>query len=169
MYDEDKSEIHYGDDITGINVTDGVPSVVNANGEIVAIESNMKGRISEITSRMPRLAAAMIAIIVPMVISIIVIFGVMECRAHARKTGQWKVGIVQEQQRLEEERKKKQEDAIEQRRLEQGLERRFCLKFELGKEEKKEDEHSYAERLRLERGIRGKDDDQAKEAKDENS
>mmetsp|Transcript_17294 Transcript_17294/g.39959 ORF Transcript_17294/g.39959 Transcript_17294/m.39959 type:complete len:405 (+) Transcript_17294:362-1576(+) len=169
IYDEDVSEIYYGENITGINVTDGVPSVVNANGEIVAIKSNIKGRISDIVSRLPQWAHVMIALIVPMVISLILIFGVTKCRAEARKTGQWKVGVVQEQQRLEQERKRKQEDAIEQQRLEQGPKQRFGFgfDFELGREEKKQEEYSHVERSRVERAMNGKDSE-AKEPKDEN-
>lgn len=140
LYDEDVSDMYYGGNITRINVTDGEASVVNTNGEIVAIEANIKGKISEFVSRLPRWAAVMIAIIVPMVVCIIVIFGVMECRTHARKTGQWKVGVVQEQQRLEEERKRKQEDENQQRRRQLRFSKAFELGLDLGEEEKKHDE-----------------------------
>jgi len=77
---DDADTIDIGNNMTGININ-GVPTVVNANGEVVAAESNIKKADAEIVGLMPRWAVITVAVLVPVVACVMIIFVVFRKKA----------------------------------------------------------------------------------------
>lgn len=112
LYDANPMEgdAFYSDNnITLVNVTDGVAAVVNANGEIVAAESNIKKVGPEVVGLLPKWAIITMAVLLPMLAGFVVLFVFTECRSHLQKTEKWKVTTMEEQQKQEQELEQQQQ------------------------------------------------------------
>jgi len=119
--DEDEVEFFFDDDTTLnlLNATNGrVPVVINAHGEVVIAENTVEKKAPEKES-LPPWAVFTIAVVGPMVVTFMVLFVANRCRAHTKKTDQWKVERLADQQkmcqgRFEEWGKEHQQQPVEQ-------------------------------------------------------